>query len=255
MSNPLPPRSNRKRRIPGTRLRAARVVGLVAPVALLVSACATTLRPVAPQPTVTLNCQKPVLAPLAETAELQEKGGIQMSVTPLGYECKQDVKVMRSEAVPSFGEHLQGALMVGNEGIATRFVEERRTPVVKVAPDRLAFHVKLHNKLPRVFRGAGIVVHYVVAGKGHTVDQKLYGNLINAIVPPRAQQEVTILGPPISEIPAGSTIGIFFYDVITAVDAAGNVEEKHNFEWYFNFETQLETSTAPVQVTRAWERT
>jgi hypothetical protein len=111
-------------------------------------------------------------------------------------------------------------------------------PDLIVSPDRLVFHVNISNQMPRVFRGSGIAVQFNVAGKIAAVDSSGYGDLTNIIVPPRGEQEITVLGPPIEGIPAPSTIGLFFYDVVTNTDQAGNVTEKQNFEWYFSYQTQ-----------------
>ena len=40
-------------------------------------------------------------------------------------------------------------------------------------------------------------------------------------------------------IPDPTTVGLFLYDVVTNTDAAGNVTEKQNFEWYFSYRGQL----------------
>jgi len=39
-----------------------------------------------------------------------------------------------------------------------------------------------------------------------------------------------VYGPGIKSIPSECTIGLFFYDVPTKTDAAGNITEKQNSE-------------------------
>ena len=34
-------------------------------------------------------------------------------------------------------------------------------------------------------------------------------------------------------------MGLFFYDVVTKTDNAGNVTEKQNFEWFYDYSVQL----------------
>jgi hypothetical protein len=43
-----------------------------------------------------------------------------------------------------------------------------------------------------------------------------------------------------------STIGVFLFDVVTRTDDAGDVTEKQNSEWFFNYTPQLEETTGPV---------
>lgn len=215
---------------------------------LLSTGCVTNPPP--PPQTKTISCKLPVLALLPESAGRKEKGGIEISVDPVSYKAKRGENRRRVEVQPDFGE----ALMAPKDPSGNRypFVEDRVEPFLKTSPDRLAFLIKINNKLPRVFRGAGTVVQYNVAGKLYAVDQTGYGEMLAAIVPPRTEMQLTVLGPPLDTLPDQGTIGLFFYDVVTATDAAGNVTEKQNFEWFFNYSTKPVEESGATTVKRGY---
>jgi hypothetical protein len=186
------------------------------------------------QPTVVkLTVAVPSLAALAETDQSQTKGGLRITIKPESYLAKESMKQARRQVPPPT---FLGLVAVPDPRAV--YVETTYMPDLIVSPDRLVFHVNISNQMPRVFRGSGIAVQFNVAGKIAAVDSSGYGDLTNIIVPPRGEQEITVLGPPIEGIPAPSTIGLFFYDVVTNTDQAGNVTEKQNFEWYFSYQTQ-----------------
>lgn len=201
-----------------------------------------------------MTCKYPVFAALPESPERQEKGGVQIVVTPYPYECVKDSTTQILAATPTFKERLAASMSFGNERVPTRFIEKRTVPVLRVAPDRLRFKVRIFNQLPRVFRGSGIVLQFIVGGKAQTVDQALYGNLVTAIVPPRSETEIEIFGPQVNVLPDLGTVGVFMYDVVTNTDEAGNVTEKQNYEWYFTYSFQLVEDQGPAQVVRGWVR-
>jgi len=184
-----------------------------------------------------LTWKLPVLSPLPETKVLQEKEGIQISVTPCAYEATK-VYEQQDKRVPD--------PLIKSQNVLYYF-ERRNMPRAVVKPDRLEFLVKLNNKMDRVFRGAGAVVSFNVAGKQVAVEQQGYGELLNAIVTPRSEMQVKVSGPPIASLPDECSIGLFFYDVVTEKDEAGNIKKRANFEWYFQYKT--EPKTADEQVT------
>ena len=140
-----------------------------------------------------------------------------------------------------------------------RNVQITETPTLKLRPDRLAFQIMVNNKLPRVFRGQGIVLQFTASGQQLTVDQSGAAPLAAALIPPGSQQQVTIYGPSLGALPpsaAGSptTIGLFLYDVVTATDGAGNPTQRQNFEWYFSYgTTPVERAVTPARTRNVQE--
>lgn len=180
---------------------------------------------------VTLRCKVPSIEPMKETVLAQEKGGILISIAPPQYTA---VKKMRVEDTPSAG--IMGGL-ISTPG--TTYFYRRNIPYMVVEPDRLRFVITIHNRLDRVFRGAGAVIAFNIDGKVIAVNQLDYLDFLNVIVPPRGQTQVNIMGPALSSLPDKCVIGVFIYDVVTEVDAAGNPRKRSNYEWYFDFSTKF----------------
>jgi len=201
------------------------------------SGCATMMPQIE---NITLKCKVPNIEPLKETALNQEKGGILISIAPQRYTC---VKKVRIEDTPLPGP--LGGLIVTP---GTKYFERREIPYAVIEPTIIRFIVTIHNRLDRVFRGAGSVISFNIDGKVIAVDEMGYRDFLNVIVPPLGQTQVKISGPSISSLPDKCVIGVFIYDVITEVDAAGNPKKKSNYEWYFNFSTQLVEETESIKV-------
>lgn len=232
-------------------------------VVLLVALGACAPVQVVPQasPLVTVRCVYPLIVPLPTTKELQNKGGINISLAPNSFECVDRFR-SSSREIPrnlfDFNENYSLASFI-NSGAGGRpenykLVETTRTPVYAVDPEKVSFRIKINNQMPRVFRGAGTVVLYNFGGKNTSISSQDYAELTNIIVPPRTEAEVRILGPSFKDVPENTTLGIFLYDVVTKTDNAGNIVEKQNFEWYYNYQTQFKEASREIVTSRNWVR-
>ena len=220
-------------------------------VSVLLTGCATAPpRPPQPDRLITVTCEMPSTTPLQETKEIQIKGGIQIIVAVEPFQC---VQAIRQEAAPG---HLDfaDAVLASKTHPGQRYVEITRTPYYALKPERLKMSLKIVNQLSRVFRGAGAVVQFTVAGKTWANKQEDYAEFTNVIIPPRGEQQIEVYGPPIDAIPKQANLGLFLYDVVTKTDQAGNITEKQNFEWYYNYGMQTKQESLPVQVISEWQR-
>jgi hypothetical protein len=210
--------------------------------------------PPATQPvnTTKVSCLMPTFSPLPETKESQDKGGITVSVAPVPYQQVSRAVTHDQEVDSGISRTYSGGAVYDTP---MRTIERTTTPVLSVSPERLAFVVTITNNLPRVFRGSGALVQFNVAGKLQGTDQTGYADLLNAMIPPRQQAQFTVLGPPLASLPQGSTtVGLSLYDIITAVDQAGNVTEKQNFDWFYTYAPKLAETEAVVKTRRIVER-
>lgn len=180
----------------------------------------------------------PVISALPETQQSQEKGGLEIAVTPVSYTAQKVEKKTTRQANPSIGGLVLVSIATGGHSDGQVYVQQVTEQGLRTNPERLVFTVRINNKLSRVFRGLGTVVQFNVAGKMQDFGKTNYAEIIGCIVPPRNETEVSIRGPALDTLPDKCTIGIFFYDVVTATDLAGNVTEKQNYEWYFNYEAK-----------------
>ena len=211
------------------------------PIALMTTAIGCATAPPPAPTTVTMNCQFPVLSPMPETKENQTKGGVGVTVAVTPFQCVQQVRKTREAKPQSSVEKM----LLNNRPAPS---QTRSTPYLQVVPERLKVTVRVSNQLSRVFRGAGTVIQFQIAGKTWASKQEDFAEFTNVIIPPRGEQLVELYGPPVESLPAQATIGIFLYDVVTKTDAAGNVTEKQNFEWFYNYSTQVMQDVGQVQI-------
>jgi len=199
-------------------------------------------------PPTPLVCFLPIITPLPETKITQAKGGISISVSPVEYSTTLEIKRTETEVQPP--------LFSFSSKKATRYVEIVTKPVAAIIPDNLRFKISINNLLPRVFRGAGAVFQFTAGGKVLPMGVENYSEFLDVIIPPRQQAEISIFGVSLSQMPAEkTTLGIFIYDVVTKVDQAGNILEKQNFEWFFDFSTEKKEGFGPpTLVERGWVR-
>ncbi len=184
--------------------------------------------------TTKVSAKFPTLTPLGETSASQTKSGITIAIAPVEYKLTPTYESRVRRISPGFKDSLLSPHAQGDI-----FVERTCIPSLKVTPDRLRFQVTVSNQMPRVFHGAGLVVQFNVDGKLVATDEKGYSELANSIIPPRSQRQFEIYGPDLNTLPEQGAITLFFYDMVTNVDSAGNVSERQNFQWDFQFTTQI----------------
>lgn len=231
-----------------------KIVGGIVLVVATVSAYGGDKKPAAPPPeptVVSVDVAVPSLAPSPETKTTQLKGGIQIAMDTDVYTA--DVRPVYNDTrfEPGFKEmfHIPCTGTRSGTGQPLAFFKRDYTPQVTMNHDHLVLHLHITNNLPRVFRGAGALIQFNIAGKTVHVDSNGYGDFLNAIIPPRSTQDIDIVGPELSIIPPRATIGVFVYDVVTKMDEAGNIKEKQDFEWYYSWATQSTTKqvTLPAE--------
>jgi hypothetical protein len=194
----------------------------------------TKKEPPAPQE-IEVSAKLPTVTPLAGTNLSQEKGNVRISVGLVSYKVAIAYVSHAQRTNPKFKE----AILLPHNQVDV-FVERTCTPTAQVLPSRLEFLVTVGNEMDHVFRGSGMVVRYQVGGKDMAVDQSAWSDLANAIIPPRGSQQVAVYGPTVSTLPSNGTLGLYFDDVVTGTNPAGDVTQRQSFEWYFqlNFQDQ-----------------
>lgn len=200
-----------------------------------------------PQPTVvSVDVATPTIALSPESKADVTKGGIKISIDTDLFTAKDAVVAEEIPFQPGFKEmfHIPCVGQRSSNGLSYFIVAYK--PQIVVKPEHLVLHLHITNQLPRVFRGAGAVVQMNIAGKSIHLNPEGYGEFINAIIPPRSSQDFDIIGPRISDLPPRATIGVFLYDVVTKMDDAGNIKEKQDFEWYYNWATQTTTKDVTI---------
>ena len=222
---------------------------LLSGIILALAGCESAPSPArAPNQTVSITAKLPVIVALPETKEAQEKGGIEIAIVPVSYQAVKKTRTTTVQVQPTFGEQVALSLVTNGNSQSKVMIEQTNESHLTIDPPRLAFTVRINNKLNRVFRGQGAVVQINVDGKMLSFDHIDYKQFINGIVPPRNEASVSISADALSLLPEKGTIGIYLYDVITATDNAGNTIEKQNYEWFFSYTTKIVEERSEISV-------
>ena len=221
--------------------------GAILTSAVAVGGCSTMARaPVAPE-TVAFTCDLPTVTALAETKEYQVKGDVGISVAATSFECNRTTQTSETEVEPSLADSLFLPVQPSVYWSVNKKVEAVTQPAFELSPEKLTFRVKINNQGTRVFRGTGTVVLFNVSGKNLSVERANYARLVDVIVPPRTEQEVTIEGPAFSQLGTESTtMALSLFDVATKTDAAGNITQKQNFEWLYSYSVETKQDVGTV---------
>lgn len=206
-------------------------------IVILSGGCASMNQQVSTSLPTKLTVRKPTVVALPETSPTQDKGGLTVIVEPVLYEVRLD-SVIRDE--PRKPALLEPFAYGDNASFFTRYVD----PTAYVQPERLVFNVRIINGLNHVVRGAGAVVAAEVDGQQVEMSQDNYSDLINALILPRGELSLKIYGPTLRSLPDACTFGLYFYDFVTATDAAGNPTERQNFQWFYQYATTPEYVSA-----------
>jgi hypothetical protein len=205
----------------------------------------------APEPVreIDVFADVPQVLPASQTVETQRQGGVTITVAPIHFDTVGSTGCAYQFPRPSFI-----SLVTPPAGATTqthqRFVEVQYHDI-NARPAELVFYVTIRNGMNRVFRGAGAVVQFSVDSRIQAVEQSSYLEFLNVLIPPNNEAQVKIAGPQLAALRDGATFGVFLYDVVTAIDNAGTVTKRDNFEWFFRVSRQrvaLKSSLVPTYV-------
>lgn len=72
-----------------------------------------------------------------------------------------------------------------------------------------------------------------VDGEIERVEEYRYEELVANLLPPRQRQQVPVKVTTADRLPEQGIVELFLFDIVTAIDSAGNVTERQNFDWTF----------------------
>lgn len=206
---------------------------LAAAVTVVASGCAT-VQPAPPETfTQTVTVSAPRVSPLPQTVAAQTRGGVSISLAPRTAEASRGLmcQYQPHQAMVLF-------MPAGATKATHSLFREARFEAPTLASGDVEFVFTIRNQMDRVFRGAGAVLQFSVNGQARPVAQDAYLDILNTIILPREEKQIVIRGPATSTLVQGGSLGVFLYDVVTTTDAAGNVQARQNFEWYYNVTSQ-----------------
>lgn len=188
--------------------------------------CATATNP---PPQMSIGAKLTDMERVGQTPATQTNGGVSITVAPVAFDTVKTT-------VCSYERPGQQLFQTIPEGVSEEThtsLEEEKFKVLSVQPTELSFLVTIRNQMDRVFRGSRAVVQFTADEKIQAVEKSNYIDLLNALVPPGSETQIRIRGPSLNALTDGSTVGMQLFDVVTAIDSAGNVVNRDNFEWYF----------------------
>lgn len=191
---------------------------------LLSLACATN-----PPPQMSVGTRVTDLERVDQTPATQTHGGVTITVAPVAFDTARKTVCSYERADPSILQSIPEGV---SEETHTR-LEEEKFQVLSAQPTQLTFLLTIRNQMDRVFRGSGAVVQFTADEKVQAVEQANYRNLLDALIPPGNESQLRIHGPSLDALRDGSTVAVQLFDVVTAIDSAGNVVNRDNFEWHF----------------------
>jgi len=196
-------------------------------------ACATVpAGPPPPPPKLSVGAVLRRIEPVGQTVLKQTRGGVTITLAPVPFDTQTTTACAYDRA---------GFSLIVPEGVSrethTR-LEEQRFQVITVSPSALSLLLTIRNGMGRVFRGAGAVVQLKVDQTIQAAEQSDYLEFINALIPPQAEQQVRLKGPSLTALTDSATFAVLLFDVVTAIDNAGSVRNRDNFEWYFRVRHQ-----------------
>ena len=207
--------------------------------AALVGGCG----PWSPPEPITTTAPLPVLTAPAGAAATRDHDGISVTVRPVAYATVPQ----QQEWTDELGAYDRVTVLDGGVEAhqPTRVFQWSAAVVPVVQPDRLAFVVDVVNRSKRPFRGADIVVRFMVDGRASAAENAM--GLAALVVPPGGRDAVTLYGPRLSAVPQGATVGLR----LTGPDATdGQVSPMGRAaEWSYAYDAgERSTTTTPVVV-------
>ena len=201
-----------------------------------------------PTPEVDVFADLPSVVPAAQTTETQRRGGVTITVAPTHFDTVgRTVCKYREPQASLFTIAPSGATLQTH-----RKLLEIEYHDIDVTPPGLTFLVTIRNGMNRVFRGSGAVVTFNVDSRVQAVEQSSYMELLNVLIPPGGEAQVHISGPALPSLNDGTTLGLFLYDVVTAIDNAGTVTHRDNFEWFFRVGRRRIVEKSTLVATNVW---
>lgn len=229
-----------------TRSRAVSAVAMAVGIACAFLAGCETVPTDQPNPAVTMRAQVPQLTALDQTEQRQRKGEVTVMAAGQTYGVEQEHRVNYRQVAPP------PPWQSPRPSDRHVYVERTREPLLVVTPDRLEFLLTITNHGDRVLRTRGAVMELNVDGRTLAVREQDYQGLLDAVIPPGGQRQVSLYGPSLDRMPDAGVVGLFLYDVPIERDEAGNIVRVENFEWYFEYELRTQTREGEVRSDRSW---
>ena len=191
--------------------------------------------PKAPE-SLALTVKVPKFSPVKEGTETQEREGVVVQMAPPLFSVERATALSCTE---------QATFMVTNDQY---LFEIRETPSYAVTPENIVFNVKVTNRTDQVLKLEGTVFKLIVDDKEITLDQEAYKTFTSGILTPQQQKQFAITGPAWSSLADNATVSFSVFGMPIAIDEAGNVAKRGNFDWTFSYKPETQAKDEQVQI-------
>ncbi len=132
-------------------------------------------------------------------------------------------------------------------GSGIKYLIDRSTPFAVVDPADLQFGLTLFNRMVHSLKLGSTAITLTVDGKPVAVTVKGVPDWRNAEVPAGGRLDVTVVGPPITELPAHGSVTLVLENVVVALDDAGQAAERANIQWFLSCDVRMAAGTDVVR--------
>ena len=185
--------------------------------------------------TIEVSYTLPKITPTAKTKNMQEKGGVIISVELLPLTIERKVETERTAVTrdPSKPTH-------------DRF-EVKETPHYEVEGGAITFKIRVRNNEEVPLRLSSIGFALVIDGTQWSFPDEQIEEWNKGLILSGFEKEYTIKGPDIESLANTQVVYVLLNGVPTKYNQAGVVTKKSNFEWYYQCEHEQVTKEEVVK--------
>lgn len=188
---------------------------------------------------INFSYEYPVIKPINGTVQTQRKGGVTITCEVIPFEVSLKERVLKSVfyADPK---------MPGYD-----IFEVARTPYASVTPEKFILNIKVKNNQDRILKIRETALLMQVDGVNYNMPEADTKEWYAAMVIKNGEFNYRVNGPDVNNLMDAKLVYLMINDVPTIMDAAGNIKNRENFEWYF--ECKKETVQKQSQKTYTYE--
>jgi len=211
--------------------------------------CAAPPEPKAPTSVVkTETFSVPVVTPVEEGFETQEKKGVTISVVPESFQVKEHVDKRCIPVHQESGGSSLGSLVSvkSSSGDADLKIYELSTDKhYTVEPNVISFRVTVKNQTGHTIKLKDVTPRLNINSRQVNMGTDALVAVHESVLVPQDVATFTLMGPEWDPTSDSATINFSLYEVPVETDAAGNVKDSQHFDW--TYKAVVEKKTVEVE--------
>lgn len=211
--------------------------------------CAAPPEPKAPTSEVKIaTFSIPLVTPVEEGKETQEKKGVTISVVPDAFQVKEHTDKRCIPVHDESGNSSLGSLVTVKSSSGDPDLKIYELTIDKhysVEPDVVSFRVTVTNHTNHVVKLEGVVPRLNINSKQVNLRAEEIQALHQAVLIPEDTMTFTLRGPEWDPTSESAVIDFKLVDVAVDSDAAGNITSREHFNW--TYKAVVEKKTVEVE--------